>query len=225
MTRKEFSALCVITHRALSVYIKRQQVIEVDGDIDPAQEINQAFIERRKLKLAEKGVGLGLPVVEKGLGAQMNTEPVKEPKSRKQKPVKKVKNTPASRANKQIVAQAKKKYDVDLETKQATIAKVKRDTEIADMKLRRMTGQVIPTDVVKALFMQHFKSMVTSFRNGLDRITIEFSKKGGMNRNDIAELRKSMLNTLNECVDKAVDSSKLGVEHIVAEYSQRSKAA
>src|SRR5262249_54495412 len=99
------------------------------------------------------------------------------------------------------------KFAIDIELAQERRDKIKRERELAEAKLNRMAGRMIPTDMVIGLFREHFRSFTDAFRNGSENILTEIAQKAKLNRNDIAELRGQFVKIINNAVDEGVESS------------------
>jgi hypothetical protein len=209
LTKKEFSAQCGLRTKELSVYIQRGKVI-VEGEmIDEENEINRGFRTRCLNKPKRQ--------VEPSSKSEITL-----PDAR-QAPSKNRENDEFSRQNTTVTDRALKKMDLDAEKKQKEIERLDQEMRIARLQEEKFLGKLIPTDIVKNLFAQHFKSVTLTFKQAADLIAIEFGKKAKIARNDQAELRGQMVTIINRAIEDGINESKRTLAHIVHEYSQTRK--
>lgn len=209
LSKKDFSDLCGIRTKMLSVYIQRGKVI-TDGDmIDDENEINRAF-KTKRLNSPKKNI----EVIPKS-----NVTPILQSAS----PPKKAENEEFSRQNTIVTDRALKKMDIDYEKKQKEIERLDQEMRLARLQEEKLLGKLIPTDMVKNLFAQHFKSVTLSFKQAADLIAVEFGKKAKIARNDQAELRGQLVTIINRAIEDGIIESKRSLTHIVHEYSQTRK--
>lgn len=122
-------------------------------------------------------------------------------------------------------AELKELMAMEKETKRLAMESKRKEQTLLDAKIQKMHGQLMPTDLVKVLFAQHFREVSTSFKQGIDGILSEIGKKARLNGNQVAEIRATMVKIINECVNKSVDNSKKSIERIVTEYQTTKNSA
>ncbi|HEV8512295.1 MAG TPA: hypothetical protein VGQ59_03430 [Cyclobacteriaceae bacterium] len=209
LTKKEFSELCGIRTKDLSVYIQRKKVIVNNEMIDDTNEINRGFRTRclnkpkRQVEPVAKSEFISVAISQA------------QPKN--------LENDEFSRQNTTVTDRALKKMDLDAEKKQKEIERLDQEMRIARLQEEKFLGKLIPTDLVKNLFAQHFKSVTLTFKQAADLIAIEFGKKAKIARNDQAELRGQMVTIINRAIEDGITESKRTLAHIVHEYSQTRK--
>jgi hypothetical protein len=115
----------------------------------------------------------------------------------------------------------REKYNVETRIKNADLEKKEIDLQIAKVKLAKTMGDVIPTDMVKDLFAQQFKSVTTSFHQAADNFIMDIAKRAGLKRDDIADLRGKLIEMINEGIVEAQIESKKAVRVIVKDYSEK----
>lgn len=209
LTKKEFSTQCGLRTKELSVYIQRGKVI-VEGEmIDDDNEINRGF-RTRCLNKPKKQVE---PITKSQIIPSV--EQSTQPKNRE--------NEAFPRENTTVTDRALKKMDLDAEKKQKEIERLDQEMRLARLQEEKFLGKLIPTDMVKNLFAQHFKSVTLTFKQAADLIAIEFGKKAKIARNDQAELRGTMVTIINRAIEDGITESKRTLAHIVHEYSQTRK--
>lgn len=217
--KKEFAQRCGLTGGNLSNYITRGHVLLSGDYIDDEIEKNQFFYKKWKEKIE---------------GRQMEVEQLTERVREKSDEIEheeievpKIPNVqkaidPRTRPPKIVPPKGEKDssyFDLDKERKMLDIQKLKLDVEKAQMALLKAHGQVIPTDLIKNLIAVHSKSITVSFKNACESLIIEFSKKKGLDRNEVAEIRKELIAVINQAVTDSIAISKKDLKNIVQEYS------
>lgn len=193
-TQAEFADLCGVNSAYITVNKKRGKlVVNADGLVDDQNLINAAFRDKRL-----RG------------GKKIKEKPESKPADEK-KPDKPKKSD--------LHPESRKLLDLQNEKKQAEIEKMKRESRILRMKEDKLLGKLIPTDTVKQLFGLYAKQITTSFRQSAESLVSEFGKRGGLKRNDIAELRGLLVTLINNSVDSAINGSKKNLSNLVVQYS------
>lgn len=209
VSKKDFALSCGLKTNRLAIYIQRGKVI-VEGEmIDDENEINRGF-RTRCLNKPKRQVE---PVIKSQI----------TPLSEQPAPSKNRENEAFPRENTTITDRALKKMDLDAEKKQKEIERLDQEMRLARLQEEKFLGKLIPTDMVKNLFAQHFKSVTLTFKQAADLIAIEFGKKAKIARNDQAELRGTMVTIINRAIEDGITESKRTLAHIVHEYSQTRK--
>jgi hypothetical protein len=200
-SKREFADKCGMLSRALSVYVKRGKVVvgadEMISDSDP---VNKLFMEKQLSNPKRK------------VSAKSNVKSTKEAKSPKQ-----------SKEEQERSKKLSDRMDLDTEKQRMAVRKMERETFLLEMQQQKLLGKLIPTDLVKALFGQHFKSVTITFKQAVDKLLTEFAKKAKMDRNGVAEMRMELIAVINKAVEDGIAESKKNIENIVSEYSQRGK--
>lgn len=206
--RKEFAEKCGVKKAYLTTYIGRGKVILTGKMIDDSIPENAYFMKVRTDKIAVEG--------EKG-----------EPKGPK-KPSKilteaEVQDTEGSKAEESMKDEEEKRnmYNLGLEKKKLDIEKVKEDIEIAKLKREKLSGELIPTDLVKIIFATHSKSITTGFHQGVENILSQIAKQAGLDREQIAKIRGNLIDIINKGIKTAGTTSRKDLANVVAEYSQK----
>lgn len=196
-TRKQFYELCGITKAHLNVYIGRKKVILSGEFIDDAEPQNADFLKK---------------CLEKKQALQKQPPQIEAPTTQAHHSIEQQPEKPTG--NKGIL-------ELERALKEADLAKKQVDTQIALLKEEKLRGIVIPTDIVKVIFAQHFKSVTSSFHQAADNLIVNISKKKELNREEVAQIRGELIEIINIAVNNSVDESKKSIVNIVAEYSER----
>lgn len=175
ITRKEFALKCGITQGNLTNCITRNHVILDDNMVDLDNEQNAYFLEKRQQKKPNKGV---------------KVKPGKKSEKGSMLTVEKAKIQNASL----LIDQQRKKADSDYKQAQARMLALKEG---------KILGEYFQKDLVRQMFTQHFRSLIITVKDGIDRFIIDYAKKYKLKQNDVAQLRKDMVNMLNKSVERA----------------------
>lgn len=207
--KAEFASFCGVSRAHVSVAITRGKIIvQNDGMIDSENELNRLYKATASENAVRRGQGEKVP--------ETSGKPPKEPKKQKEsKP----------RADPRLKDRLDKKFDLEIEERQAKINKAKQEAQMTRLKEMKLTGQLIPTDLVYGTIRQLSQSILMSFKNQVDAMVTDLSKVAKLDRKGIADLRKTMREHLNHAVNNAVDEAQKNVENITSEYSQEKKAA
>lgn len=209
-TKAEYAQECGVSRAHISMAIKRGKLIIGDDDkVDSDNALNKLY----KATCAENASKKGQPVK------------VPEIKGKRAPLPKKEKSAPARTTNPLMEQRITQKFDIDHEEKQARIQKIRKEVEMADLKQMKLTGQLIPTDLVFGVIRQLSQSITMSFKNQLEAVVTDISKKAKLDRKESAELRGLIKDHLNTTIGNAVDSAQQHIDNIVKEHSQDRKAA
>ena len=200
-SRKEFAKMCGMESNALSVYIKRGKVILSGDFVNDAEPENRDFLYRHQRKASNRPA----EVLD---GADYKPAP------------------PRTRQTKEPnVLQPERErggtsYALDQEIKQLELEKKREDLELAKLKRAKLSGDVIPVDLVINTFAVYSKSATTSFHNAADNFLMDIQKEAGLTREQIARMRGELIATINTAVNDAHNNAKESIRDIVDEYSQ-----
>lgn len=195
--RKEFAARCGMTQGNLSNYIQRGKVIlEDNGLVDDQHPDNVLFASKR-------------------VGKTSKLKPMKTAKGKKGK------FTPNTDRDKKLGERMK----LESLKKTTEVERMQHEIALKELQFAKMSGKVIPTELVKRLFAQHFKSMTMAFKQAADLLLVEFGKKAKMNRNDIAEMKGALVTVINRAVEDGTKATGKTLASIVTEHSQQKNVA
>lgn len=198
--KKEFSILCGIETKNLSVYISRKKVVLNENDlIDDKNQINAAFIIKASAKIENKSVE---PVVYEAKVIRNTTKNTEEQEE--------------DNENLSIAALDRKKLELDIEKKQADLEKVVLSNS-------RAKGEVIPFGLIKPLITQNNQSLTTEFKNAADGIILEIAKKKDLSSIEVAELNGVLVSVINNAIRKATELSIKNLDIIIEDYKSTIK--
>jgi hypothetical protein len=95
-------------------------------------------------------------------------------------------------------------YSLNNKKTKMQIAKLEVDTRLQELKEEKMRGELIPVDLVINVFRSHTQSIVTSMKDGIEDLLINFSVEARLKGDQLASLRGKMVGILNTGVEKSV---------------------
>lgn len=227
LTQAEFAEKCFTTTSALSVYKSRHKILMTDsGLIDDQEPLNVKFVSL-SLQNAEKRAAKleALQATDKAISPESPAKGVKEEKKSPKKP----ENEAVSRQNTHNEAFRGKindKMDVETNLKRKQTEKIEAEANLARIREERLSGQLIPTVLVKPIFQKHFQSITTEFQNTLNAMITDVAAKTKINRNVQAEFRRKIISELNISIDRSIFSTEREIDNIIADYlNSKNKAA
>lgn len=100
---------------------------------------------------------------------------------------------------------------------------LKREKEVEKLQIEidKKKGEVIPSELIIPLFLQHNKSIITSFNNVCNAILTEYAKKKDFNPDELSDMRGRMIASINEGIRDAQGLTKTVVKSIIEEYADK----
>jgi hypothetical protein len=207
LTRKQFAEQCFINTRALSVFIQRKKVVLSNDLIDTEVDDNRYFLEKKREFKRNKDIKSGVITEE-----TFNERVIDQTKQEVQ---------PQFEFPHESAAPISENFKLDSKIKQASLEKTALDIQILQAKRDKITGESVPTTLVKTLITHHAKSIIIAFQNGIDNILVTISKRKGFSSSELGELREEMIDLINASSNESIEISKKTLENIILEYSQR----
>lgn len=93
--------------------------------------------------------------------------------------------------------------------------------ELKRLEIQKKLGQVVPTEDVKQLLVMHSENIKGAYMEASDNLIVIFANKGGMNANDISEMRKKFTDLVNGAIDKSVNGTKSALRNVIEEFSEK----
>lgn len=193
VSKKEYAQMCGMNTRALSVYINQEKKVKVCDDdmIDTDDPMNRLFLDRRIAK------GKVRP---KGEIATESNENTNTPKN--------IGDVPTLEDSERLL-----RY---LDTQ-----KREKEVEKLQIEIQKKRGEVIPSELIPPIFLQHNQSILTAMKNEFDEWLRNHAKKYSIGINEVADARREATEWLNHAMNKAIDLSIVAVDAIVREYSEK----
>lgn len=211
LTKKEFSERCGIKPNDLGTYVKRKKIVLSGDYVDDSILQNKEFLKKRlekNLKSDPEKEKLPVETKEKVIKNEFKDPVFEKPE------VPNVENPETSPDEQTYLGLEKKKKALDIE-------KISEEIEILKVKKDKLHGIVIPTEIVKALFSQHTKSILVEFSNSVDKIITKIAKRKSLNNTEVSEIRKELIDEINVAVDKSIDETKKSLKNVITEFSEK----
>ena len=101
---------------------------------------------------------------------------------------------------------------------QADTDKKRHDAEISRIKMEKLQGLLIPTEMVTSVIQLQAESLKKSYHDASEKLIIIFSQKKKLNNKEMGDLRKELTGVINDAIDAGIEESKIGIKRIVSEY-------
>ena len=194
LTKKEFAGRAGLTTRELAVYVKRKKVMMLEsGLIDDSFQMNIDFINRHASK--------------------------KKHSAEARKPQAERKAEPKTAEQQKKETNQTELLDLEKEQKQLSIEGKKKEVALLEQRIRKINGELIPTDLVKLTFGHVFRELAISAKQEIDKLITDISKKAKLNGNQTAELRGSMIRVINQSINNGTNNAAKNLQNIISEYS------
>lgn len=200
--KKDFAELCGLPTNKLWSYVQRGKIILLsDGMIDVSDPRNKAFLEKRKGRLIAS-----------------NPEQ-KQEKTRTKSVIQAI--IPETTDLKDVEIHEGQSYtESERQLKYLDTLKRRKEIEKLEIDIQKKRGEVVPSDLIKPVFLQHNQSILTAFKNATDEILRIFGKKRSLSVNESAEIKTELVNTINLSIAKAIEASIKSVEIIIEQHSE-----
>jgi hypothetical protein len=199
LTKKEFAHMCGMEQSSLWVYANQRKEIEIDGDyVDTDNPTNQRFLEKRVAKGKSKAV---LNTMD------LNTSPVYIPRTSTDKNPK-LENIPEYAESEQLV----KYWD-----------SVKREKEVEKLQIEidKKRGEVIPSDLMPPIVLQHNQSIITAIKNQQEEWLRKIGKRHNLTVLEVADAKSELIGWINEAMKKATRLTVSSLDNIVQDYAEK----
>lgn len=225
----EFAELCGIKASSVRTYISRNKISYVETETDNG----------RKVKLLDTEDPVNILFINKCASKQLSQQT--KPDASAQSSEKDAETREGATSNPQnkkifsLLSDAEKgapkiflpsdensnAVELDREAKYLTVLKAREQVEIERMKKEKMQGEVIPTDLVKQLFNQHFKNLCLQFKDEAEKIATVMVKSLGGKNADKVEIFSRLEGSINRAIDEARELTALDIKQIVMEHSAK----
>lgn len=103
----------------------------------------------------------------------------------------------------------------------AKVEKLEHQVQIERMKKEKMAGETIPTEIVRQLFSQHFKSVALKFHEEAAKLASITVKNLGGDREDIADFESRLEFSINEAIEESKELTMSSLSFVVSEYQEK----
>lgn len=112
------------------------------------------------------------------------------------------------------ITQAMKVYE------DAKARKTVQQAQYEAIRVQKLKGIVVPTMLVMPLFTQHNVHILHESKNADEEILQEMAHKYAMSPEDVAEMRKRMIDRRNEAMRRAIESSEQGIDNLIMSFQE-----
>ena len=224
LTKKEFAERTGQKTKNLAVYASRGKVVVgADDLIDTDHPTNQAFIGKHGWKAKQ--------VEEKKPEKVVKPKPAaKERVFTKPKPQKAIISDDDFEDDEEVEignigdvtdelsALAKDTAEAEARYKAARAIKTEQEAGLTKMRVEKVRGSIIPTDIVIPIFVQHNQHILSSQKAADDEILNDLAHRFGIGGDEVAKLRGEWVKRRNEAMKKATEASEKGVDAVVKNF-------
>ena len=213
ITRKAFADKCCVPSNQLSVLLKRGQVVADGGMVDTNHPNNVAYYNNREAKglltkkttSAKKGAAKRSPLSKKAIKTELADDTEEESED----------DVPGEWNGKGVMplAHSERIYKHELAMKTRT------EKELSQLKVEKLNAMLIPTDLVKMLFLNFSKSVAKSVQEQMQNFMNLIIAKHKIPPAEAKKYLADMLEFLNKANEKAVAGTKSDLGKIVDQYS------
>lgn len=202
LSKSEFCELYLIKSKDLSNYIKRGNVVvDSDGLINSDEDKNRQFIVRRRAKmdnaLADPAIKSDSPRAAARMREVMDGDS----------------DSPSDGSGIMSLTQSDQHY------KHYLAVKTERSAESERLKIAKMRGEVIPSELIPPVFLQHNQSFITAFKQAAEEMLTDYGKIKRFSIEEIAAMRAKLYSTINTYGKRAINDSLKAVAVIVQDFS------
>jgi len=123
--------------------------------------------------------------------------------------------------NIQYVKKNNDQYDLNIIKTKIEIKKKNEEYEKIKLQNSKLKGEVVPTELIKPVFLQHNQSIITEYKNATDEIIRIFSKKRSLTVNEVAEIKTELVKTINNAINNAIIVSSKSIDSIISDHSDK----
>lgn len=215
LDRKEFAAICHTTKGVITTNISRGKIILLDnGLIDTKNKINEQFFNRYlKVKNEEKNK----QKKEISDNDKLRDKVVKKP-IKKKNWIKDIADSLEER--KAANGKAEVTVDWDLRKKKAEALLKERSAEKALLSLKKMYGEMVPTEFVTIMFTTFTKSILSVFDNSLMNLAgVYCDELAGGDREALSKVNQKLNEEFQSIISNASEIAKKDMKNEIKQYA------
>ena len=207
LKRKEFAALCHTTSLIINSNVHRGKIIVgEDGNIDSDHPFNKAFFEKY-IKREKKTVD----------NSSLYEKVVHKKKVTKKKTVK-------NEAKEKEHESARQSLNWDDRKKRAEALLKERQAEKALLDVKKMYGEMLPTDFVQQMFTSFSKSIFSTFDDSTMNLAGLFCDElAGGDREALSRINHKLSEELQRIINNAAKVTKKDIDNEIKEYSVKKR--
>jgi hypothetical protein len=222
LTKDDVAELFGMNRRELSVYISRglkKSALHLTGElIDDSDPVNKAWLDKYSSKRAAK---TPKPAEDQPVTGKKPEKPGLEALEKAPS----APEVPGSTSKKEGKKASKSGngsdyYGAEAEKTIEQTEKIRLEQEKLRIQIRKWRGEVLPTDVIKPLVLQHNHSILTESKNTIAEIVRLISKKKSLTAAERTEITTHYITALNDMMKKATQATIKSLTNIINEYSE-----
>jgi hypothetical protein len=223
-SKKEFADLCKQKTNYLSVQIQRGKVVlDKDEKIDTSNLINSLYLEK---------IYGRMDFVPTGHEAFAPAPPKAKPKRKADEWDgfdEDEEETAAGGGSEKSLAELLEAKDIknltypDLERiyKFRQGEHLLKRTEREEIEIQKKRGEVIPSDLLPPVILQHNQSFITTFKEVVDQILTDYTQIKQLTVEEVADMRGRMVDAINTGANKATEMTLKAITTIVKDYTDK----
>lgn len=108
---------------------------------------------------------------------------------------------------------------LDRQKLSAQVEKLNQEVRLLKIKEEKLKGQVVPSEVIMPIFLQHNQSILTSVKNESDDFVRLFSKKRDLTGDEVAKIKGDLVEWFNRAMSSASSLSKIAITDVVKNFA------
>lgn len=199
LNMKEFATLVGLSYDTVKKNAQRGNIVKgTGGKIDTENATNRLFIDEKK--------------------ASNSVNPTKYKNDIDEKPTNKRK---VSSEQPTGLTTIQKEYaDIELRKKRADLDLVERGAELKRIQLEKAAGNLLPVDLVSAIFSINIQSIFKSIEGNLENIASVYVERFGGTRKDLAEIVEVQRVELSKAIEQAKENGFIELENAISEFRE-----
>jgi len=217
-TRNEWIALCNLTSAAIiTVNIKRGKItLTEDKKIDSENALNKKFFDNYLKKNKEKAKKIRAFEESGKLADELYNKVVEKVEIETSLTDKKLADKKRKKENKK----AQEVVDWDLRKKKAEALLKERTAEKALLSLKKMYGEMVPTEFVKRMFVIYTKSILSTFDNATMNLAGVFCDElAGGDREALTRVNQKLNEEFDLIIEECSEIARKDLENEIKQYS------
>lgn len=223
VSRQEFSDLCGDDVKIINVYISRKKVIATKEGIDTKNQVNAAFIKKRKdqnaIKKETQQVIARIPKAT----IQPKAHTLGDEDGTEDNP-----DVPYTQETLRAVKAGNLDGDTgDLSMAQYMMMQLKGNAKLAvtraekeKFQLEKAKGQLLPIDLVTDINKGYAKNFLSHYENGLENLAVKFCQMvAAGNMEKYTEFMEACRFELKRCLNDAGKQMDEDIERLIMQYS------
>lgn len=109
--------------------------------------------------------------------------------------------------------------ELDRQKLAAQVEKLNQEVRLLKIKEEKLKGQVVPSEVIMPIFLQHNQSILTSVKNESDDFVRLFAKKRDLTGDEVSKIKGDLVEWFNRAMNSASNLSKTAIADVVKNFA------